>query len=456
MLLLFFSVYFSGHVLVSFFKPGNQVEKFGLAWLFGMQFICIEVFLLLDRTNFLVTQGNLLRLIIVNILVSVIISKIFLGTIPAISFLEIKAALLRFKNKLGRSRISQVMVLIISLLVGASLISNIYWPIYDWDALALYDFRAKVILATGDIEQGKELGYFYHYPMFTSFLHSFSYVFNFEHAKLWYTIMYVSIILVFYGVLRKNLSFDKSLIGATFITLSPLLFGHSLMAYTNLAYTIYCSLGFIYLTLWITSKNNSHLLLGSILIALSTLVRTTEPFWITSTLIILIGVIRNRNRSTLILGVISILLIMYLKEPWLLYVAKQTQAAVTSPVRTLSHITFDTSVGEFTRRIGIVTAFFFNSVIQPQRYYILAVVFGCLVIAKEKSKILLWEYLPYLAIFATILGGTFLFSYLFSEWESIPDSASRMAMILIPLHIYLIMRNPLFSNEKNHSEKKKK
>ena len=37
-----------------------------------------------------------------------------------------------------------------------------------------------------------------------------------------------------------------------------------------------------------------------------------------------------------------------------------------------------------------------------------------------------------------LIGGTYLFSFIFPEWIDIPDSATRMAMFFPPLFIYYI------------------
>ena len=116
------------------------------------------------------------------------------NALPTDIFLKISDLIIRLINS---TTISKVLLAVLTIIFLNSLLQNYFWPVSDWDALALYDFRGKVVAETGSFIDGIKLGYFYQYPPFTSLLHTTLYVLNFDRVKVWYSLLYVSFQIIF-------------------------------------------------------------------------------------------------------------------------------------------------------------------------------------------------------------------------------------------------------------------
>lgn len=361
---------------------------------------------------------------------------------------------------------NRIIVTSIVLLILNSFIQNYFWPITDWDALALYDFRARVVAEEGNFDKGIELGYFYQYPPYTSLLHTILYQAGFERVKIWYSFLYISLLLSFYSLLRKRTSLTLSLIGTLALAVNPLIQEHSIMAYTNLAFSIYLGIGLLYFIQWFYSKSWRDLLLGSILISGSTWIRTTEPFWIIPLLMLIsicfYSVFIRRSFKTVISSVVGSGIILYINGSWLEFVSQlsaQHLDPTTIPMVETNIIqpTFSTTqlplVGPYIKYFQIIQQYdflvlihrvaevstYFNSFILPvfSIYILPAAIFGFIDIQKRRiSELPIYALL--FVYWCFIFIGTYTFSFLDTSWSAIGGSANRMSMFLIPLWLYAV------------------
>ena len=187
----------------------NRVESFGLAFLFGPMSITYLIFLF---HYYLDTQFTPALLLTVFVLL--------LGTTFIIRFLisNKKSKTLSFPSsrvigsyidylKTTLASLGSIEKLLISLIVGLilfSVIENYIWPVTDWDSLALYDYRARLLADTGNFLDGIRRNYFLQYPPFTSLLHMIFYLMKITQAKLWYSFLYTGFVATFYAILRRD------------------------------------------------------------------------------------------------------------------------------------------------------------------------------------------------------------------------------------------------------------
>jgi hypothetical protein len=165
-------------------------------------------------------------------------------------------------------------LIVVLLLFFSALISSHWFPITDWDAVTLYDFRAKVILRTGWISDTLFRARFTDYPLLTTLGHWWMRVNGSFTPLPIYQMFLWSFVLVVFSALNKNFSKRTSLLATLFIVLCPKLFEQSFVAYSNLPYTIYLIIGLIYFNIWFSERNSENLSMALTLTLMSFWART--------------------------------------------------------------------------------------------------------------------------------------------------------------------------------------
>lgn len=322
-----------------------------------------------------------------------------------------------------------------------TLINNLYWPVSDWDALALYDFRAKVFLSEPSLlKAGLNNSYFVHYPLLTSLAHLFVYQTGLSNPKFIYSLFYLSFVFIFYSSLKRSVGSNKAVFFSLILALVPEIFGHSTMAYTNLPYTVYLCSGVFYLYEWIKNKQRSLLVLSGLLVGLSSWVRISEPFWMVPVLIVIFFSIKRKDFFSTFIYFFSVY-VFY--KAWILFMNK---------VFALTEISISLSL--FDRylpilkminqeRIILVFEYLYKNVFSSWGLlfpiFILASLFLFLNLGRRKKEIEVFYFWSIIFLFFVFLFfGTLLFSYTFPDWQHIPDSARRMSMFFIPILIYYL------------------
>lgn len=350
----------------------------------------------------------------------------------------------KFNKKKPKTIIIVFWGIILSLFIY-TLVTNIYWPVHDWDALALYDFRARALMIDANIiHAASNDSYFMGYPLLTSLAHLFSYQVGLESPKFIYSLFYLSFLIIFYFSLRRNASEKVSIFTTIILALIPEVFAHSTMAYTNLAYSVYFVTGLLYLYAWIKTKVNVNLLISAILIGLSLWVRIAEPFWLVALIpVAIVSWKRKMNWGSLLYA--FTIMLFYL--PWKYFTNYINKLINYTPGITTQSLL--SSVKEVTiDRILLVLNFLYRYVFSTWGLLFLIFVLSGLglIINKSKQTIIIF-FLIIILLLAIIFAGTFAFFIVYPEWQLIPDSARRMSMFLIPIMLYSIAIT--ISNEKN-------
>lgn len=440
-MLLFFGVllvFTFGYLLsLLIVKEMGLLERLGVSFLLGFGIFTLLMFCYSSFGVEITTESTILALTVciglLFILLKLIKRKIFVNPLVLVK---------RFSDL---TRLEKIIVGIIAAIITGSLILSTYFPVYIWDALALYDFRAKVIAQQGFYTQiVSNFSYFTGYPLFTSLSHTLVYLFKGRNPQFLYSFMYVSFIFIFYSILRDFTKRKISLIVTLLLITMPDIFSHSTFAYTNLPYTIFLVVGNIYLFSWFAkNKPLGYLVLAGLFTGLSTWSRVAEPFWLINifVLIILIFYKFKKYIFPIIIYIISFLLV---KGPWNLIRSNQL---INSNANKLSAVTADVnsylavlSSNLFNKdRIIEVIVYVYKNVITSW-YPILPLFLICIVIGfsnffKKYSTFFLIIIVLHMAL---LFGGSYIFSFQFSEWVNIPDSARRMSMFFVPLMIFYV------------------
>lgn len=425
-----------GLSVTAFFRKISLLERLSVSFLIGSILFTYLQFMLYAFLNISFTSKNLyvlLAFLLFYSLGSILIGHRFI-------FNQLYVFLNTAKEKIKELLYGEkILLLALAFVVTSSLFLNFFWPVTDWDAIALYDYRAKVILATSSLERGIQEGYFLQYPLYTSLLHANSYLLSIPWSKPWYSLLYICFLMLFYSLLRKNTTRLLSLLGTVILASTPLLFTHSQVAYTNLPFTIFYVTGLLYLVVWVKDLRHSSLFIGSLLVAGSTWIRLSEPFWICAVLIVLLGLIRNKGKHVY-LSILSILLIFFLRTPWLSFISQKTGETTSTAISTFGTLrNLNQDINNLFNNSVEVMAFLYKNVLPVFKFHLLPLLLVLTMAILVKNSPLKVPIIPLVATlltFGIIALGTLIFSFTYPGWQSIPDSAARISMVMIPLILY--------------------
>lgn len=419
----------------------NFWERMSLGWLLSTSLLSYTYFLLYAYAGWRFTWLNTTVLFVG----SVVGLSVLLVGVKKYSWQQFRVEIqnhVRRWRQLPQRQTVLILTSLVAVPVLFTFILNLHWPVMDWDALALYDFRAKVFTMSGGMEDGIPRGYFLHYPLYTSMLHMFSYLYGIQSARTWYSLFYVCSLAVFYELLQRHTSQKRALVGTLFLAISPRIFQHAQMTYTNLPHSMYVALGYIYLMEWWRQGKRVDLLVGAALVAASTWVRLTEPFWLPAVVMILAGLLRWSRQWWL--AVLAVALMILVRFPWTNFVAQQDHLSITNPLQIGAGLQLPTNPLLWVSRLGEVNTFFWASIYPLFDDFVPALIISSLyLLYKEKWRQLI-EYGVFALMVLFIYAGIFVFSFQFKGWQLIPDSAARMSMFLLPVSLYLIMKSDLW------------
>lgn len=171
-----------------------------------------------------------------------------------------------------------------------------YWPVYEPDAIHLYDYRAQRLLKNDANVLFEAIPYEQNgqYPPFTSLLHLFQYQYGAENPKSIYALLFSAWYLCIVSVLKRaTKSLSLSIWAANIIIGYPGIWWQSFQAMTNVVYCIYICLAIFYLN-EDDDKSPRFPWLSSICTAISMFTRT-EPFWLIPLVIVTIKYVQNKK-----------------------------------------------------------------------------------------------------------------------------------------------------------------
>lgn len=421
------TIYFGYLLSVLFVNRMHPLERIGASYLLGIGLLTLGMFVFSDLG---------LRITLVNTMAVLFGATILLQLLVLVKKGRVKIEFPNIKSIIRKlSIIEKILIGIICFLFVVSIALTIYWPIYQWDALALYDFRAKIIYQTGYFVQiAKNYSSFIHYPLLTSLSHTWVYLLGGSNPKFVYSLFFISFTLIYYGTLRKYVSRQLCLASTLIFTSTPIFLHHSTFAYTNLPYVAYLVSGLFFLFVFITKENIGYLVLSAIMLALSRWTRFVEPFWLSGVVAVLLyALYRKKIVAAIIFGII----LSILNKPWVNFSTTFTttqpssaQAQVYRQTETLfRNIDLD--------RARVVAVYLFENVVlywRPILYvFLIAIIIGVKKLRYRKSTIIL---VMIIFNFGLLYIGTYLLSLYHSYWNQIPDSARRLAMFFFPLFIY--------------------
>ena len=332
-----------------------------------------------------------------------------LVAITGISFVFAKRNLALPKINFKSNLLVKLILVAVPLLI---FITAFFYPVADWDAVTLFDFRARILLNEGFVVNKIIEMIYGGYPMYTSLLHFWVYLTGLWTPMPIYPLFTVSLAGGIFFVLRKFYSTRISLLISLAVIFVPRLFANSFIPYTNLPYTVLLMMGVFYIYLWTKSKNVSDLIFGLLLSAATFWVRDF-PFALVNFVLVFLAIPVVKKYSKILSIAAAIILVFVYFVPEFHTIANYLKYTVY------------------------------------EYYSPYWLVFSGVFIYKliKKQKDWFWA-LAYIGYALVLLIGTYIFNKSMpGYYKAIPDALQRMTMFInIPI---ILFAATLFLNKKN-------
>lgn len=351
------------------------------------------------------------------------------------------------------NRLNLILLFIIILIISISVIFNMNKKSLDWDAVALYDSRAKILQSGYKFSDMNKLSdyddknkyYYLLYPPVTTLEHLVWYKLEINSpVGLVYSIDLFVLALILLLIFSEFIGITGALVAVLLTISNKDIFSTSLIEYTNLPFTIFIVTGVMLTLLGLKTDKRYYYYIGFLLIASSSWVRYLEPVWLcvfVSLLVTTIVLKRFKNMLLpLVLGLVT-MLSQYLS--W----GNFQQNVANSP--TIFNLTPLIVLESFT---GVFTGAFLNVLI----YYLSS--FGIILIVyvvslikvnKNEPKEYLFVRLVIIISLLMYLAGIYGISFMFDWWKEMSGSLVRSSSYLVPLSIFLIVSNIKYLLENN-------
>jgi len=355
------------------------------------------------------------------------------------------------------------LLLVTFVVVGTSLYLNLNKDTIHWDAIALYDARAKFLeggMKFSDmptLSRFDNLNKYYYllYPPYTSIAHYFwERVFDVRKfpVGIYYSLNLLLLAVGVFLLTRKGLGEKIAASLSLIVSSNNVIFLVSIKEYTNLPYTLYLVFGVFLLFNYMRNGRLWELLYGTFFISTSMWIRFLEPIWLVVFLSFVLASIFNRAFKRMILPALLLFaycLIEYSSWSYFVKVVGENPSVLNfSPVALAEPL-----LGIFTGAWANVAVLFTKSWGIPLFIYLItltAVVFQWRKISKNKETLFL-SLVIFLSIVLYFLQLYFV-SFQADWWESVGWSLARSSSYLIPITGYILFRVIITSRASNRNK----
>lgn len=425
-------------------------EQMALGWVIGLGFVTQELFLL---SIFNINYSK------ISVLGPLFVSNLILG------FLARKRFNLKFQFKPSRSylfsqirfwfeelsSLEQILIMLLLILVLGAFIRAIFWPVFYWDALALYDYRAKIFFDAKGIAESMALTSIplHGAPPMTSLAHTFIYILGGKNAnpQFIYATFYLVLLVVFYTSIRTYCKRWISLLFTFFLASIPFFVEFAANAYTNLPYALYFGMGTVYLMRFLKEREWGLLIMAGVLMGLAGWTRApTEQFFLINLIILVIWSLWMGKYF--FAPLVLLLLFTVLALPWRAYVALALYTPSVGEEFT-SALSAGVSMPWDFERFSTVVVLLLKSIKGVSGTSLVLAFFVTTLFPKMALK----NFFPLLFIvgnFLVFVIGSYVFSLSWIDWQnSIENSAHRLSMFLPPFVLfYAAISVPYFLKSK--------
>lgn len=417
------------------------ILKVGLSPLFGTFFFTLLNFIIYYFFNVDLTVFSFTVQLLFSLYISFILSK---KHISIEVFKKLRAVMSGF------SLADKLLSVVIIILVVNTIFQNILWPITSWDAITLYDFRGRILAEEGFSAPVLHEGYYLNYPPYTSILHSYLYLFGISFPSIWYSVLLISLLTCFYSVVSTYQTRTVSFIGVLLLLMTPMIYYHSQIAYTNLSYTIFFSLSNILIWESVRKKKTHLFVPGIILASGATWIRNNDPLILIIFIPILIYFITVRYkalRSSFFLPLLIVPTIAW-NSYKLFFLSESNFIGYTGYLN--DSITFSALSINFFDSLKYIIQTTTPSIGWLFVISLIVVVYDLWI---RKTKISFWIFMSILFGLSILLVGTIILSLQVTWWNTIGGSITRLSMIFSPVLLYICMSSDIWKGNNGYKKK---
>lgn len=318
-------------------------ELIGYSFLMG---IAVEsvIMLLYDVTGIKITPGSM---IVANVLLTI--------AAIGINFKNLKELPTQFQlPKFELKKINLVSLFFIAIMAWlfyAVSVKCLFWPATDHDALGSFDKLGRIIAIEGKLKislyQWDLQGAAGVYPPLFHAAFAYAYVFGATIAKIMTTLFFLSLLLVFYHLVKEAMNETAAAVTTFILMLTPEMFAHAALALGNMPTTAYVAAGALATFIWIDKKDEKYFWIGATMMAWVIWIRSdTVVFTAAALFIISIDFLKNKNwKHAIRYGAVAVLPFII----WFLYMKLKLQTTTSGR--------FDFGVGYNTERFDLVWSY---------------------------------------------------------------------------------------------------
>lgn len=382
-----------------------------------------------------------------------ITSLLFVFTLGILSFLTDLLRKIRKKRahfpKVKLTYLTVVTCLGIFFFIVLSFYLNLSKRSMEWDALALYDARAKFLTKGINFSQMVALSnydffnkyYYLLYPPFTSLIHYFwetSPVLATLPVSVYYSIDFTLLIIFLFSSLRTRLGVIKSLFMCLLIAANLDMFKISVMEYTNMPFTLFLVVSLFLLMRYLDNGSKWQGYFSIFLIASSMWIRFLEPVWLV--VIISFTVLTFFTKEFIKYSRFLFLLIIISLIQFFAWVQFTKYAGNPSPVNFTLISLIDAIFGIFTGallRVSLVLIANWGIEILALFFTIISVILSWKSIKSDIGFMFLFFVL--VASVIMYFSEYYFYSFLANDWESVATSVGRSSTYLIPIVVFQLL-----------------
>ncbi len=336
---------------------------------------------------------------------------------------------------------------IIILLFLVTAIYATYRPVYSTDSIGLYDFRAKVIVATGIMSNIRSIDNWYAYPMFTTMVATILRLFGYENPSLFYPLMYFAFAVVFYANLRLRLSSAVASLFTLLMYATPItLWQSKLDGMTNLPYLVFYVIAISFLGRYWHSKHNSAplVLLSFTFLGFASWTRLTEPLWVVPVVLLIVSTFWKREWF---FPVLSLGIFWSIRSVWPNFTHASHMSVVGATQSLLSNSTPSPRVRQLGLPVIILLAvkFVWSALVNSLSHliYLFGLV-GLVDLLRKLEQGQLYYLLTILGNLAILLVSVIFVAKSYPDWYTLDNSFGRMISYLSPLIWLYLSNSPLW------------
>ncbi len=289
------------------------VERVGIGYVLGLGLVTFVMYYLpIFGIPFSVISVGLP----VVMLTIALFSMIILSRPLRMPRVDLFSLIQRFKVKFAQLTSFELLIIFFLIaIVLLSLLLALYWPVYNWDSLWIFDFSAKVFYQsrTVDIEIW-QLPRLAHRPLLEPLAHVWLYLLGGSQPHVIHWIFFIATLMIFYGLLRDSHDRLTALIATLILGSTPLIFYHSTIALSNLPATSYFVPGIILLDRWFYKGDRGDLRIGAVMFAMAFWARqSSDPYLLAGLMILALKSLKHRSAYTLFVIALTVIMV---NLPW--------------------------------------------------------------------------------------------------------------------------------------------